>query len=86
MIFTLDFGINGFMNYMSYANKVDLLTIELSRLTNIVDDMNKKIDDYNNKYFDLEHRLTILETEAGEKKRGNRYYVIQVRLKENRQA
>jgi hypothetical protein len=48
--------------------------------------MNKKIDDYNNKYFDLEHRLTILETEAGEKKRGNRYYVIQVRLKENRQA
>lgn len=52
---------------MSYANKVDLLTQEVSQLTLIVGDMNKKIDDGNTKYYSLDTRITVLEAAKDKK-------------------
>lgn len=65
--FVVGYGINAFINYMSYANKVDLLTQEVSQLTLIVGDMNKKIDDGNTKYYSLDTRITVLEAAKDKK-------------------
>ncbi len=61
--FVFGFLINGFVNYMSYTNKVDLLTAEVTQLTSIVAEMNKKLDDGNTKYFDIDKRVSLLEAE-----------------------
>lgn len=66
--FFFGFAINGFLNYMSYTTKVDLLTANVGQLTQIIGEMNKKIDDGNIKYFDLDKRLSILENDKTDKK------------------
>lgn len=64
--FVVGFTLNGFINYMNYANKVDLLTVELTKLTGIVGEMNKKLDDSNEKYHDLDKRITVNETKIAD--------------------
>jgi hypothetical protein len=66
--FVFGYGINAFVNYMGYANKVDLLTMEVSQLTTIVGDMNKKLDDGNTRYFSIDKRVSLLEAEQQQPK------------------
>ena len=51
---------------MNYANQVDLLTIELTKLTAIVSEINKKIDSGDEKYHSIDVRLTVIETRMAE--------------------
>lgn len=66
--FLFGFALNGFVGYMNNNSKLDVLNQEVSQLTAIVADMNKKIDSGNDRYQQIDKRVTVIETQNAVKK------------------
>jgi hypothetical protein len=64
LTFFLGVGLNAFTNYLTYASKVDSLTVEVAALNVSIQALSSKKDAQDEKIGVLNDRVTVLETVA----------------------